>query len=189
MMLLGGAVITALSFLLAPLDDPTAQAVRWAVFTFGVVCAAAAVLVLVLSFRRPPARKLLPEGAEYRKKRSLMSPPELRLYRTLCALTDHRRVIVLPQMALAGIVDKISGGGFRNELFRIVDFCIADSLTFEPLLVIELNDASHEREERKLRDDKVSAICDDAGLPLLTLSLAEAADERYVRGELKKRLK
>ena len=46
MMLLGGALITALSFLLAPLDDHTAQAVRWAVFTFGVVCAAAAVLVL-----------------------------------------------------------------------------------------------------------------------------------------------
>lgn len=185
--LLGGAVIAALSFLLGGIDDPGVQNVRWAIFAFGLICALCAAAVLALGFRKSK-RRLLPEGAEYRKKKSLMTAPEIALYRTLTNVTDARRVTVLPQTALAGVVDKISGGGFRSELFRIVDFCIADASSFEPLLLIELNDASHEREERKLRDDKVAAICADAGIPLLTLSLAAAGDERFVRGELKRLL-
>lgn len=139
--------------------------------------------------RRGEKRRLLPEGAEYRRKKSMMTAPELKLYRSLRSMLRPERYAVLPQAALVTLVDKVSGGGYRSELFRVADFCIADAVTFEPLLVIELNDASHLREERKLRDDKVAAICDDAGLPLLTLTLAEADDERCVRDQLKRRLR
>lgn len=186
--MIGGAVIAALSFLLGGIDNATVQNVRWGIFAFGLICALCGVAVLAAGLCRPK-RRLLPEGAEYRKKKAMMTAPELALYRTLLGVTDTRRYAVLPQTALAGVVDKISGGGFRSELFRIVDFCIADAADFEPLLLIELNDASHDREERKLRDDKVAAICLDAGIPLLTFSLAAASDERYVRSEVRRLLK
>ncbi|HIV64009.1 MAG TPA: DUF2726 domain-containing protein [Firmicutes bacterium] len=187
--LLGGAAAAALSFLLAGIDSEGVQNFRWALFAFGLLVAVAATAVLVFTGRRGEKRRLLPEGAEYRRKKSMMTAPELKLYRSLRSMLRPERYAVLPQAALVTLVDKVSGGGYRSELFRVADFCIADAVTFEPLLVIELNDASHLREERKLRDDKVAAICDDAGLPLLTLTLAEADDERCVRDQLKRRLR
>ena len=174
-LLVTGAVFAALSFLLAGVDEPAAQSLRWALFAFGVLLAVLSAAILIVSIRRAPAVRLIPEGADYRKKRSLMSAPEAETYRELCKILVGSRYAVFPQTALVSVIDKVSGGGFRSELFRVADFCVADARTFEPLLLIELNDASHKREERRLRDDKVNAICENAGLPVLTLSLGDGA--------------
>ena len=48
-----------------------------------------------------------------------------------------------------------------------------DKDTFEPLLLVELNDSSHKRADRRMRDEKVAAICRSAGLPLVTFWLNE----------------
>ncbi len=186
-LLVTGAVFAALSFLLAGVDQPTVQNLRWAIFVFGIVLAVLSASVLIISARRAPKVKLIPDGADYRKKRSMMSAPEVKVYRDLCGILAETKYAVFPQTALVSVIDKVSGGGFRNELFRVADFCIADARTFEPLLLIELNDASHKREERKLRDDKVNAICELAGLPVLTIALTDGAWR--IRSLLKKYLK
>ena len=41
------------------------------------------------------------------------------------------------------------------------------------MLLVELNDSSHKREDRRLRDEKVAAICEDAGLPLVTFRMGD----------------
>ena len=187
-LLIGGATIVALSFLLGSFENETVQLVRWAVFAFGLILAVAGTALLALACARKEKRKLLPEGAEYRAKRAVMTQPEAELYRRLNAILGAR-FTVLPQVSLSAIVDKVSGGGFRTELFRVVDFCVTDTRNYQPLLIIELNDASHGREERKLRDEKVSAICEDAGIPLLALTLDEAKDERRLRSELRRVLR
>ncbi len=185
-LLVTGAVFTALSFLFAGIDQTAVQNIRWTMFVFGLVLTVVSAAVLIITLRRAPKVKLIPEGADYRKKRSLMSAPEITLYRTLCEILMNSRYAVFPQTALVSVIDKISGGGFRTELFRVADFCIADARTFEPLLLVELNDASHKRDERKLRDDKVNAICENAGIPVLTLSLDDGAGR--IRSLLKKYL-
>lgn len=52
------------------------------------------------------------------------------------------RYEILAQTSLVSLVDKLNYNSYRNELFRIVDFVIADK-EFSPLVVIELNDSSH----------------------------------------------
>ena len=182
--LLAGAAIAALSFLLAGFDDGIISDIRWAMFAFGLIVAVFACVALIFCVRKGQKRRLLPEGAEYRRKSSIMSAPELELYRTLTEITMRSRYVVLPQIALVSVIDKVKGGGFRNELFRVADFCIADGRSFEPLVLIELNDASHKREERRLRDEKVSAICAAADLPIVTFALGDPPQK--IRAALRK---
>ncbi len=182
-----GAAIAALSFLFALTDNPDVQNLRWVLFAVGVVAALLSLIFFIV--KRPKTDKsILPEGAEYRKKRSIMTAPEVRLYHNLCSVLDLRKCTLLPQMSLNALVDKTSGGGYRSELFRVVDFCLVDSSTFQPLLAIELNDASHSRDDRKLRDERVSAICADAQLPLLTVDIGRIDDVRWLKSELRRLL-
>lgn len=129
-----------------------------------------------------PQKKEEPVNPEYRYavKPSIMSAPELELYDILLGVVGSRG-IVYPQMALISLLDKTTQSSYRNELFRIVDFVVCDRRTFKPLLVIELNDASHKRAERAMRDEKVRCILERAQLPLVTLTLDDLEDERAIR--------
>ena len=184
--LLIGAAFAALSFLLAGFESEIVSSIRWAVFAFGIIIVIVSVIVLIIAVKSSQKPRLLPDGAEYRRKDSIMSQPEQELYRTLTETLMRTRYVVLPQIALVSVIDKVKGGGFRNELFRIADFCIADGRTFAPVLLIELNDASHKRDERKLRDDKVRAICDAADLPVVAFSLDDPPQK--IRSVLRKYL-
>ena len=83
-------------------------------------------------------------------------------------------------IALVSLVDKLNYNSYRNELFRVVDFVIA-SPEFEPLVVVELNDSSHMRADRRERDRKVAEILQKASLPLVTLTPDNASDVAYVK--------
>ena len=48
-----------------------------------------------------------------------------------------------------------------------VDFLLCTKDKVEPFLVIELDDSSHDREDRQVRDGKVDAIMNAVGLPIL----------------------
>lgn len=52
------------------------------------------------------------------------------------------------------------------------------------MLIIELNDASHKREERRRRDEKVRCIAERAGLGMLTLELDDLPDDRTLRKKI-----
>ena len=129
------------------------------------------------------------EKPEYRRKRSVLSRPEQRLLKLLKELLPSEHFEIFPETALTTVIDKLTQNSFRSELFRIADFCIADAHTTEPLLLIELNDASHKRADRAERDRSVADICDAALLPLVTFTLDEAEDTAYVSRILKKYLK
>lgn len=106
-------------------------------------------------------------SSEYKRKGTLISRSEYNFLLTLRQISPNKYE-VLPQVALVSVIDKKTNTLYRNELFRICDYCFVDRDTFEPLLLVELNDSSHNREDRRLRDEKVAAICEDAGLPLVT---------------------
>lgn len=50
-----------------------------------------------------------------------------------------------------------------------IDFVLCDHVNIKPLLAIELDDSSHEREDRKQRDAFMEEAFKAAGLPLLRL--------------------
>lgn len=118
--------------------------------------------------------------SRYARKASILTASEYNFLQLLRQIEPLKYEIV-PQMALVTVIDKVTNTSYRNELFRIADFCVVDRESFAPLLLIELNDSSHERADRKERDAKVNAICKAAGLPLVTFTLKDDYDFEKVR--------
>ena len=62
-----------------------------------------------------------------------------------------------------------------------VDFLLCDRQKVSPLLVIELDDASHEREIVRDRDEQKDSILRAASLPILRVAAGRAYDTRELR--------
>ena len=106
----------------------------------------------------------------YKRKGTMLSRPEYDFLMKLREIAPDKYEVV-PQVALINVIDKKTNTSYRNELFRVCDYCFVDRDTFAPLLLVELNDRSHLRADRQDRDAKVAAICADARLPLVTFWL------------------
>lgn len=109
-------------------------------------------------------------NAKYERKSAMLTKPEYNFLLKLRQINPEKYEVV-PQVALNNVIDKKTNTSYRNELFRVCDYCFVDRDTFEPLLLIELNDRSHLRADRQQRDAKVAAICQAAKLPLVTFWL------------------
>ena len=94
-----------------------------------------------------------PAQAVYTRKDFLTYNEKL-FYRKLLPLSND--YIIIPQVNLASVIQKESAK-YRTELFRNIDFGIF-SKDFELLLLIELNDKSHMKRNRKIRDNKIKNI-------------------------------
>lgn len=169
-----GAALFGLSFAIQ------GQAV-WYLRAGGIILFILGVALLLI----PAKKKEEPVKEEYRYavKDSFMSAPERELYARLLRLVGGDFAI-FPQVALVSLIDKVNFGSYRNELFRIVDFALCDRFSLKPVLIIELNDASHKREERMRRDEKVRCIAARAGLNVLTLELDSMPDDRALRKKI-----
>lgn len=159
--------------------EKSTKIVLWVIFAVFLICGA--VMLKRESERTdseiPDTERPLP--TRYAKKECLMTPPERALMQVLEGLFGAR-FRILPQIALVSLVDKLNYNSYRNELFRVVDFVIA-SLEFEPLVVVELNDSSHMRADRRERDRKVAEILQKASLPLVALTPDNVSDVAYVK--------
>jgi very-short-patch-repair endonuclease len=107
----------------------------------------------------------------YRKKDFLISRAEHELMDLLDKAFGNIYYI-FPQVHLPSLLNhKVVGqnwhGAFRHIDEKSVDFVICDKQYIKPLLAIELDDKSHEQEERMARDVEVEEILKNAGLPLL----------------------
>jgi len=188
-----GAALIAASLVFAASGGYTVW--FWILMVGGIVLFLAGVYELYQNLKEPRGEERAPEGPEsereapeYRKKRAVLSKPEWEFYRLLKDFLSAEHFDIMPETALVTVIEKLTQTGYRNELFRIADFCIADASSTEPLLLVELNDASHNRADRKERDRRVAEICERAGMPLVTFTLEEAADAAFVRKTLKRYL-
>lgn len=107
----------------------------------------------------------------YKRKQFFMSRAEHEFYDALVAAVGNKYVI-FAQVHLPTLVDnKIFGQDWRAALAHInrksVDFVLCDKAYISPKLAIELDDKTHDREDRKVRDEEVERILNYAGLPLL----------------------
>jgi len=125
------------------------------------------------------------DSPKYAKKSYILSVPERNLYSLLKSILPPNRYEVFCQSALVSVIDKVTHTSYRNELFRVIDYCIVDKQTNEPLLLIELNDASHRRSEVVERDRKVAAICHNAGIAVISFTLEESQDAAFVERMLR----
>jgi hypothetical protein len=94
-------------------------------------------------------------------------------------------VSVCPQAPLSAVFNvtdrQASYTAFNRIARKRVDFIVCDAVTMKILFGIELDDSSHERAERIVRDDFVNRVFEAASLPLVHINTRQA----YNTNELK----
>lgn len=156
----------------------------WLILVFAAVAVLLAALYFCLT-KKPQGAT--PSAPHYHKKRTYISRAEWEFLQLLRSILGDRYEVCV-QAPLVSVLEKESGG-FRNELFRVVDYLVVEPISYAPLLFIELNDASHNRPERAARDEKVFSLCDAADMPIVAFTTAESHDAAFVRKKLMKLLK
>ncbi|MBQ2946786.1 MAG: DUF2726 domain-containing protein [Bacilli bacterium] len=107
-----------------------------------------------------------------------MTLSELDFYNKIKILENNFKIV--PQVNLGAIIKKISKNKYRSELFKNIDFAIFTKDYSKLLLLIELNDKTHNQEERKNRDQKVKMICKEAGIKLICFYTTYSNEKEYV---------
>ncbi len=70
-----------------------------------------------------------------------------------------------------------------------MDFVLCDKAYISPKLAIELDGSSHEREDRKERDEEVERILEEAKMPLLRLKNNNGLTTDELRERIKKEVR
>lgn len=129
------------------------------------------------------------ESLPYRKKDYLLSKAERSFYEVLrAAVADEWTIFA--KVRLLDLVWLPRGTSqaqsHRNRVqSKHVDFVLADPRTIGPVLVVELDDASHRRSDRQRRDAFVDAVLQGAGLPVLHVPVKSG----YVTVDLSRKIR
>lgn len=129
------------------------------------------IVVLALLKALPAKRPVSSESLPYRKRDYLLTVAERSFYELLCSIAGNQ-LHVFPKVRLLDLFYLPKGTeniqSHRNRVMsKHVDFVLCDRQNVKPLLVIELDDASHEREDRKERDAFLDQALSAASLPVL----------------------
>lgn len=119
------------------------------------------------------------------RKRNFMSQSEIVFYNKLQELESEYKIV--PQLNLGTVIEK-KNKGYRSELFKNIDFAIFSKDFNNLLLLIELNDSTHEQAKRKRRDKKVKEICNDANVKLITFYTKYPNKQEYVVNRIKEEI-
>ena len=112
----------------------------------------------------------------YKKRKSMLTDSENYFYHLLQRLVPSG-CIIIPQPPVIGCFEtKVADRGALNKIIsKRFDFAIAVQeqspdypyFTLVTVAVIELDDKSHNREDRVKRDDFINKLCESHQLPLL----------------------
>jgi very-short-patch-repair endonuclease len=129
--------------------------------------------------------------ANYEVRKTLMTPSE-RLFFEKLKKAIGEKYDIYPQVNLDKIFKvKYLGAKYLFNAAkwaidrRSVDFLVVDRDTQSPLFAVELDDSSHEQEDRIARDEKVSALFKNSGLDLIRFN----STDNYLEEELRKVIK
>ncbi len=110
----------------------------------------------------------------YFKKRSLLSPAEDSFYKVLNEIAKENNYIIQTKVRLEGLIGvhfyTENWFGLRNRIkSREMDFVLCEKRdsSLDAILVIELDDSSHQRDDRRERDRNLDSILQEARLPIL----------------------
>lgn len=126
--------------------------------------------VLGMMNASPPSqsRKL-----NYKKRESLLTRQELRFHKILLVVCENKYSIQT-MVRVADVIKPISkkySKDWRTSFNKIqskhFDFVLCDPSTFEPIIIIELDDSSHNNPKNKQRDEVKNQACETAKLPIL----------------------
>jgi very-short-patch-repair endonuclease len=79
---------------------------------------------------------------------------------------------IFPQVHFSKIIYADGQQNFRNQYFNKIDrksadFVLFDKATVSPMLVIEVDDSTHNRRDRVERDDFINSVLEKCGIPIV----------------------
>ncbi|NMC36289.1 DUF2726 domain-containing protein [Candidatus Beckwithbacteria bacterium] len=134
-------------------------------------------LFLRLVFQKFPRTSKSIHTYLYKTRSFFLTKPEHELFDILVKNFGDTYYI-FPQVHLSSIFNhKIKGQNWQSALNHIdrksIDFLFCDKAYIKPILAIELDDSSHQREDRIIRDSEVEQNFENANLPLLRFNSQE----------------
>lgn len=128
----------------------------------------------------------------YERKKFFMTSAEHEFFNVLTKIVGEHYYI-FPQAHLPSILDHKIPGQYYSAAFshinqKSVDYVLCDKEYLSPKLVIELDDKTHEREDRKVRDVEVEQMLKEAGLPLLRIDNHGTFNEEELRSRIKENI-
>jgi len=128
----------------------------------------------------------------YRKKTYLLTKPERDFFEVLESILNNKYYI-FPQLHLSTLLNhEIVGQNYKGALSHIdrksVDYVICDKTYLSPLLVLELDDPSHSRNDRRDRDKEVERILESSNLPLIRIPYAEITNIERIMSLINKEI-
>lgn len=119
------------------------------------------------------------DEVKYQQKESLLTNYEKYFY-DIFERNFGDKYKIQTQVNLASVITKTNKFKYQNELYRNIDFGFFDKETLKPLLLIEINDATHQNKNRYERDLKVRNILEQAGIKLITFYSFYDNNEDYI---------
>jgi hypothetical protein len=129
---------------------------------------------------------------EYRKRKNFMSFREREFYRALRSQVDKKyHIFSMVRMAdVVRLANETKDRKFFNNqiLCKHFDFVLCDTLYFEPVLVIELDDNRHHWQHRWEDDQFKNKACEMAGIPLIRFEVKQDYDRAEIRQKIEAEL-
>lgn len=124
-----------------------------------------------------------PKGADiypYRKKDYLLSKAERVFFDALLSAVGDR-LFIFCKVRMQDVLFLPKGTTERQSWLNKVrqkhlDFVLCERQSIGPVLVIELDDSSHQREDARKRDAFKNKSLQDAGLPILRVNVQKSYD-------------
>ena len=138
---------------------------------------------------RPRASEKALKIYHYKRKEYLMNKSEHELFDVLQNIYGPKYYI-FPQVHLSTVLDHQvkNGQSWKGALSHInmksVDFIVCEKLKISPIVAIELDGSSHDRDDRKNRDAEVDRMFSEANLALVHITRNEALDKSIVEEKL-----
>lgn len=143
------------------------------------------IVVLAMAVLRRTPKRLLP----YERRKYLLSPAERSFFGVLNQAVEHD-YYVFAKVRVADILHVTKGvderqGHLNRIIAKHVDFLLCDRASVAPLLAVELDDSSHDAEDRKTRDAFLDDAFASAGIVLMHVRASRSYDVSEVQRRVK----
>ena len=130
------------------------------------------------------------ENETYYKK-NIFTETELNFYRICKMIADEQNLEIFPKMTLKEILYVKDENGNKNpyKYFskidkKHIDYTIYDPVKNDIIVCIELDDSSHQRDDRVKRDVYVDAVLYMAGINLVRIPAQRSYNINEIKGTL-----
>lgn len=136
-------------------------------------------LFIINIIEKTTYKKKIQKNLYYQK--NLMTKYERYFYNCFAELEEELGIKIQPQVSLNSIVEKRYNYRQRLELFRDIDFGVFEKDYSKLLLLVEINDKTHNLKRRRKRDQKVKEIVNCAHIRLITFYSDWPNEKSYLK--------